>query len=743
VRSAVQDSGRAIGGSLVSNACNVLVILVIARWLGGEGVGNYTIAFAIRALLLLGCGLGMRTTLTRFVASHLAHDDHDHVRGVVLVGVLAPLTVSLVVAGAWFSWADPMASDIFRAPELERPLKFFALSLPFFVLTDNALAATQGFRTMGAYVWVGQVLEPVSRLGLTVVVLLGGAGLDVASMVVLASSILSAAAALLALQRMVAGLPGRSIRHQWSELALFGATSWVASVATQGLLWADVVILGALVSSQEVGAYQVAARVVLIGMLVITPLTASMAPWIAHHWARGDRDLVTARFVGVVLWISRLSLPLLAGLVAIPGAVLQLFGPGFKGATGVVLILLVGAVAETVGAPSSVVLNQIGRNRLNMIISLAALAANIILNLLLVPQWGAGWGIEGAAVAWAATLTAGAVVRVLLVRRVAVSRWPWGAELAYTGVGAALAAVAGAWVAGMLPASPGWRLPMVALIVIVICLAVMLTRGLTISERNSLARAIALRYPAVRRWRVRFSQRKAARSSDDILIDELISPFRMDVLARAELFVLARSQADLRRNNFDLFVARARTGLYGAWFDAVLVGQGHLRHSSPDELERTFRLIVLASLQVMDRHDRLGRSSLGPVSITRVPAGEPVGGWTLAEDRWVLLDGGHRIALAILDGERLLGPSEYVVDALERPRCNTAVLLAACKVSAESAVSFLARGLVAEADRGYVSRWADLLDRLMLPANRDEMLTWPEAALLIDCDRDVPLVGPD
>ena len=676
-------------GAVVSNACNVLVILVIARLLGSGAVGEYTIAFAARAILLLVCGLGMRTAMTRFVARHLAHDEHDVVRGSVRAGLVVPVVVATVVGAAWFASAGLLSRDVFHQPALELPMQLFAVSLPFYVFTDTALAATQGFQTMRAYVWVGQVLEPVLRLALTVAVLVGGGGLDAAALALLVSSVVSSVAAAAALHRMLAHLPGSEVATPARELASFSMLSWVASMATQGLLWADILILGVLVSAEEVGAYQVAARVVLIGMFVITPLTASMAPRIAYAWAHDDRGLVTRRYVGTVLWSSRLSFPALAGLLAVPTAVLHLFGDDFGAARGVVVILAVGAVAEAVGAPSSVVLNQIGRNRLNMGLNLTALVLNISLNLLLIPPFG----IEGSAFAWAVTLVAGAVVRIVVLRRVATERWPWSPQLAAAAVGGVLAGGAAALAVAPLPerlgpADPGgrrWRSCVVYGIVVV-------GFGLDREERDAVSRTASLKLPALRRWRVQWRLRKAEASAERLDIDELISPFRLDVLARAELFRLARAHQEMRRDRLPDFVALVRNSRYGEWFDQVLVARGYASGTARTR-ERMFRSIVVASLQLMDRHDRLGREALGKVTVTRVPAGTALGGWALGEDRWVLLDGGHRVALALLAGETALGPDDYVVESDVAPPNNTASFLDAGRTTSAEALAFLARGL--------------------------------------------------
>lgn len=709
-------------GSVVSNACNVLVILVLARLLGGAEVGQYTIAFAVRALLLLLCGLGMRTALTRFVAHYLAHGQPGTVHGSVRTGLLLPGLLAVGVAGLWMLLAEPMATHVFQDPSLTLPLQLFALSLPFFVVTDTALAATQGFQTMRAYTWVGQVLEPTLRLVLTTAAVLLGGGIVGASWALLLSSVVSSLAALAALNRLLGTLVDEHRRTPWRELASFAALSWVASMATQGLLWADVVILGAMVSAGEVGAYQVAARVVLIAMFVITPLTASMAPRIAHAWAHEDRALVTSRYSAVVLWTSRLSFPLLAGLLAVPSALLNVFGDDFGGANAVILILAVGAIAEAVGAPSSVLLNQIGRNRLNMVVNVSALTLNITLNVVLIPVYG----IEGSAVAWAVTLVAGAAVRIVLVRRVATDRWPFSRPFAVAAVAAVLAWGAGAAVTVPLSDAPWVELLVAAPTVLVVYLGAQLALGgLAREERTALSRTISLRLPFLRRWVLGWRQRGAHGEGADLVIDEIVAPYRFDVWARADLFRLAREHAELRRCDPAAFLALAGESRYRDWFDHVLVPRGHVPGQPGAAQERAFRDIVTASLQLMDRHDRHGRESLGRVSVALVPAGTDVGGWTLAEDRWALLDGGHRTALALLAGQTTLKPGDYVVERGVLPPNNTRALLEAGVVEPREALAFLARGL-APAGGVAPGSWEELCERIDDPAQRAAVAAWQE-----------------
>ena len=125
---------------------------------------------------------------------------------------------------------------------------------------DTCLAATRGFGSTRSHTRIALLLEPVTRLGLTIVILQLGLGIDGALYALATASVIAGAASVAALERLEASLPGLHADLPWSGLLRFAMLGWVASLATQGLLWADIVILGLFVPNDDVGIYQVATR---------------------------------------------------------------------------------------------------------------------------------------------------------------------------------------------------------------------------------------------------------------------------------------------------------------------------------------------------------------------------------------------------------------------------------------------------------------------------------------------------
>jgi O-antigen/teichoic acid export membrane protein len=197
------------------------------------------------------------------------------------------------------------------------------------------------------------------------------------------------------------------------ELMAFSGASWMASLTSTGLIWADTIILGIYRSSADVGIYNAATRLVVLATFVMAPINASFAPRIADLYQRGMADTLRRTYGVATSWIVRLSLPAFIVLVLFPKQLLRIFGTGFRAGATVTVLLAVGKLIDAGTGPCGLVLNMSGRAALNMINNVAALGLNIGLNILLIPRHG----IVGAAAAWAISLAAVNLVRVLQVRR--------------------------------------------------------------------------------------------------------------------------------------------------------------------------------------------------------------------------------------------------------------------------------------------------------------------------------------
>ena len=182
---------------------------------------------------------------------------------------------------------------------------------------------------------MGWIFEPIARVVITALALAAGLGLTGSFAALLIGSWSAAVLAVISLTRRVRVTPRQVTRIDVREIVTFSSLSWGTTLTSTGLIWADTLLIGALVDSEAVGIYTIATRLVTLAVFVMAPINALFAPHFAHLHARNDHAGLTATYAAATNWILRLSLPAFIVLAVFPETLLAAFGPGFStGATG-------------------------------------------------------------------------------------------------------------------------------------------------------------------------------------------------------------------------------------------------------------------------------------------------------------------------------------------------------------------------------------------------------------------------
>lgn len=431
-------TGLNLVGAAFSQVALAGIFVILSRWLGPADIGVYAQAFAFLSLLGVLSLSGVQAGLTRFVAVYRAEGDLAAMRGAVRLGLGWTVALAIVLASGLYVVAPWLAERAFDDPRLLVPLRYIALTLPAITFMDAALAATKGFKTMKAFATIGLLVEPALRLGLTLALVSAGMGLPGAMIALLSSHAIGAVLAGGVLRRLMEASPLPPAYHP-SALLRFSLVAWGAALATNGLVWTDTILLGIYRSSEDVGIYNVATRLVVLATFVMLPVNSSFAPRIADLYRRGHTDTLARSYGLATSWIVRLSLPAFVLLLVFPQDLLSLFGEGFAVGAMVTVVLAVGKLIDAGTGPCNMMLVMSGRPVLSMIDNLIVLVLNIGLNVWLIPRYG----ILGSAVAWAVSLGVVNLARVVQV-------WVTMRMLPFDlGVAKGLVAGAGAFAVGL------------------------------------------------------------------------------------------------------------------------------------------------------------------------------------------------------------------------------------------------------------------------------------------------------
>ncbi|MEU8245995.1 polysaccharide biosynthesis C-terminal domain-containing protein [Nonomuraea sp. NPDC048916] len=179
----------------------------------------------------------------------------------------------------------------------------------------------------------------------------------------------------------------------------------VGWVALYLLVTIDVLLLGAMDSPAAVGIYTVAVTVMALTRIPCETITQIILP----RQASCDVDEakhITVRALRLILLVSSGSVALLAA--ASPWLIPLVYGQSFAGSVAPLLALAPGTIALMLIRPLEQHLVRLERPMTMTVIAVGSLCANILLNLVLIPRWGA----VGAALASTATYIAMALLEM-------------------------------------------------------------------------------------------------------------------------------------------------------------------------------------------------------------------------------------------------------------------------------------------------------------------------------------------
>jgi O-antigen/teichoic acid export membrane protein len=358
--------------------------------------------------------MGTQTGLVYFVARQRAQRTTDQIPFILRTGLLPVFVAGLIGAAALALTGTGIL--IFASGSSIRTvatdLIVLAPFLPAAALSDSLLAATRGFGTMRVTVLVENIARSSVQLGLvaTTAAISGGHAfvpiLAWASPYLMSSAMAGVKVRRLTSRELGDRTPPRTIEGLRRAFWSFTAPRAFASVAQVLLQRLDIVLVAALRGPADAAVYTAATRLLVAGQLGGTAIASAVQPRLAGTLSTENFPAARAAYRSATTWLILLTWPFYLLCIVDAPIFLRIFGRGYQTADSVVVILAVSMLVATACGMVDGVLSMGGRTRWSLVNSLNALAINVVLDLILVPRFG----IQGAAIGWAAAIVANNVV---------------------------------------------------------------------------------------------------------------------------------------------------------------------------------------------------------------------------------------------------------------------------------------------------------------------------------------------
>ena len=408
-----KESSITFSGLLYGNINRYLYTALLARWVGPEFLGIYSLANSIMLISEVFAKMGLETGLMRFISR--LDPDLDKSKINLLIGSAFKMTsmFSLSIMITLIISSGTIVDNYFNGePLLKSILIVFAIAIPFNSLTLIAAFATQGFKRLKYKTIVTQFLNPTILLLTMFFCYWFMSKESILIAPILSTGIIGFLVMLVVLKR-VSGFKNSQIINSSIdyELLKFSYPLMFVTILQTLMHWMDILMLGYFTDATTVGLYHPAARTAGLLQALLLSFLSIYAPLASQFHSEGNKINLSNTYQLVSRWLLIFAIPISAIFILFPNKVLLLFGPEYLESSQILVILTIATFTQAILGAAGPTLSMSGYTKLVLCNTIGASILNFGLNVWLIPIYG----ILGAAIATLSSLTVVGIIRVVQV----------------------------------------------------------------------------------------------------------------------------------------------------------------------------------------------------------------------------------------------------------------------------------------------------------------------------------------
>ncbi|WP_280139762.1 flippase [Salibacterium halotolerans] len=376
----------------------VMIIILLARVLGPDGQGKYTLLILLPNMLSTLLNMGINAASVYYIGRKLFSIETIYKTNVIISLFLSLISILLGIAFALL-----LQDSTFSNINISMVVVSLA-ALPFLYLNKILQSLFQGkedFQAFNLIVITRQLTTLILMAALVYIVTFGVMGALIAF--ILGQLITTVLVFYMLKKRLGVKWNQGSFSNQYTKDALrFGLKAHLSNVLAFINYRADVLIISFFLTPALVGIYTVAVNIAEKLWTVSQSVSAVLYPRISSISSENEKNELTAVVGKTVLLLSFIVCAIL--FIFSESIVHLLFGHEYNSSIVVLKILLPGIVLFSLDKILSNDLAGRGRPIINLYTSLLTVLINVSLNLYLIPQYGINGSAFATSFSYALTL---------------------------------------------------------------------------------------------------------------------------------------------------------------------------------------------------------------------------------------------------------------------------------------------------------------------------------------------------
>lgn len=398
-------------GRIINAGCQYGLILVMGRCLGAAGVGLFFLGKAIMMFSNALSSIGLNASLPKFIPEYIVKDEYGKVLECIKFSFLIVLIFSVAISVGLFKSADYLALNVFNDVHLAGVIRLFCIVLPIYALLRMLLSSIRSFRDMVGLTIVESIILPLGTIIFGLFFLAYRSSVFSIVWAFLVSVVLGIAVSAYLLFKKFENKKNRlTKRHiSYGYILKYSFPLMGTGIIGFALSWVDTFMIGLFRNSGEIGIYNGASRIALFSNIILASVNTIFGPTISTLYSKGLMKDLELSYKATVRWIIYISIPVYLMIFLFPQGIMSFYGTEFIAGSTALVILAIGQLVNISVGSAGYLLTMTGRPTVEFINTIASLLIDILLNFYLIPLYG----INGAAIATAVSLSAINILRVL------------------------------------------------------------------------------------------------------------------------------------------------------------------------------------------------------------------------------------------------------------------------------------------------------------------------------------------
>lgn len=384
-------------GSISSTIIMAITSILVARLLGPENYGLYTIVMIAPTFLITLSDLGISSALTRYSAHLHVEGKNREAASLIKIGIFFKLTFTLVISLFLIHVSEEIATYVLNRPGIGPLIRIASLYLIGQAVLNSVSSTFIGLDEAGKSSLLINVQAVVKAVATLSLIFLGigvaGAVIGAGAGVVLAA----ASGATIILLHTCPTLKRESIQSEditvlqgLKTIISYGSPLYLSALILSLQTQIHRIILALYASNVSIGNFHTAMNFTALITVLATPIATTLFPAFSKLNLDRDRESIEKMFKLSVKYTSLIIIPASTAIALLSKNIVHtLYGSQYQTAPAYLTLYMLSFLLTTMGMyVIGALFNSQGDTRTTLKINLINLATSIPLALTLIPKHG-------------------------------------------------------------------------------------------------------------------------------------------------------------------------------------------------------------------------------------------------------------------------------------------------------------------------------------------------------------------